>query len=46
MVWIDLAWDWDKRWAVTKAGMDLFVPFLTSYEAVSFLKRILLHEVS
>ena len=51
MVWIDLTQDWDKRWAVKNAGIDLFVPssarnFLTSYKAVSFLKMILLHEVS
>jgi hypothetical protein len=26
MVWIDLAQDWDKRWAVKNAGMVIFVP--------------------
>jgi len=26
MVWIDLDQEWDKRWAVKNAGMDLCVP--------------------
>jgi hypothetical protein len=25
-VWIDLAQDWDKQWAVKNTGMDLCVP--------------------
>jgi hypothetical protein len=27
MVWIDLAQDWNKWWAVKNAGMDLSVPY-------------------
>jgi len=26
MMWIDLAQEWDKQWAVKNAGMELFVP--------------------
>ena len=51
MVWINLAQNMDRWWAVVKAVMNLWVPynvenFLTSCEPVSFTGRTQLHGVS
>lgn len=32
-MWIELAQEWDKQWAVKNAGMECFVP----YSARNFL---------
>ena len=51
MVWINLAQNMDRWWAVVKAVMNLWVPynvenFLTSCEPISFTGMTQLHGVS
>jgi hypothetical protein len=51
MVWIELAKDRDRLWALWNAVMNLWVlqnagNFLTTCKSVGFSRRILLHGVS